>query len=434
MMRKNRKTFIRYVIPSTAAMLVTMLYVVVDGIFVGQGVGTNALAAVNLSLPFVLTMGAVSMMFTMGSAAVTAVRFGRGEKAGANQAFMVGFVLVLFFSLLFCLLGVLFPSHLAKAFGASPMLLEETAVYIRFYAMFDIFFCLSMFLAAAVRNDGNPALSMWAMLVGAISNIFLDWLFIFPLQMGVSGAAIASGIGQVLSCILLLFHFVLKKGNLCIRLKDMKYVKEISLCRKIVLRGTPEFVTQMNQSVTVFCYNLVVFRILGEMGVSAFAVVTYLLSLSVGLFTGVSQGVQPLFGRSFGNGDKKSEQNYFKLGIITNAGVALSIYLILFFFGKQIIPVFNGDSRLISIADTALKVYGISFIFAALNIIFTIYFLSTKQTSRAVLVSVLRSFLLNTLFIFLLPAIFGEKALWGGIIVAEFFTFLAAIYLKRERA
>lgn len=306
--------------------------------------------------------------------------------------------------------------------------------YIRFYAMFDIFFCLSMFLAAAVRNDGNPALSMWAMLVGAISNIFLDWLFIFPLQMGVSGAAIASGIGQVLSCILLLFHFVLKKGNLCIRLKDMKYVKEISLCRKIVLRGTPEFVTQMNQSVTVFCYNLVVFRILGEMGVSAFAVVTYLLSLSVGLFTGVSQGVQPLFGRSFGNGDKKSEQNYFKLGIITNAGVALSIYLILFFFGKQIIPVFNGDSRLISIADTALKVYGISFIFAALNIIFTIYFLSTKQTSRAVLVSVLRSFLLNTLFIFLLPAIFGEKALWGGIIVAEFFTFLAAIYLKRERA
>lgn len=101
MTRKNRKTFIRYVIPSTAAMLVTMLYVVVDGIFVGQGVGTNALAAVNLSLPFVLTMGAVSMMFTMGSATVTAVRFGRGEKAGANQAFMVGFVLVLFFSLLF---------------------------------------------------------------------------------------------------------------------------------------------------------------------------------------------------------------------------------------------------------------------------------------------------------------------------------------------
>ena len=148
-------------------------------------------------------------------------------------------------------------------------------------------------------------------------------------------------------------------------------------------------------------------------------------SSDLGLFTGVSQGVQPLFGRSFGNGDKKLEQNYFKLGIITNAGVALSIYLILFFFGKQIIPVFNGDSRLISIADTALKVYGISFIFAALNIIFTTYFLSTKQTSRAVLVSVLRSFLLNTLFIFLLPAIFGEKALWGGIIVAEFFTFLA---------
>lgn len=233
--------------------------------------------------------------------------------------------------------------------------------------------------------------------------------------MGVKGAAIASGLGQVLACLLLSTHFIRKKGSLSFSFR----VREKGLHREILLRGLPEFVNQMGQPVTIFCYNLLVMHFLGEIGVSAFSVVNYLVVITTAIFMGVSQGVQPLISRSFGEKNSAAEQFFFRMGLKANFVLALSVNLIMRLFGKGIIPMFNSHAELISIAYSCINVYGISFLFASINIVWITRLLATKQTRQAVLLSVLRSLLCNALLIFLIPILFGEKLIWTGIIAAE---------------
>lgn len=135
-----------------------------------------------------------------------AIRKGRGENEGANHAFMTSATLVLAAGIFMTLIGTAFPKQIAVLFGATDMLMEDTITYLRWYSMFSIFFTASILGSAFVRNDGSPGLAFWGMIAGAISNIFLDWLFVFPMQMGVKGAAIASGLGQLIACAVLFVY------------------------------------------------------------------------------------------------------------------------------------------------------------------------------------------------------------------------------------
>ena len=426
----NQKQFYNLVIPSVGAMLVSALYIVVDGIFVGQGVGVEGLAAVNIASPFLTIMTAITMMVTMGGSTITAIRFGKQDIPGANRSFIASIQIVAAFALFMAVCSLLFSKQISHFLGASNLLLEDTATYLKYYVVFSVFFCGAMVLSAFVRNDGNPQLAFWGMVVGAVSNIFLDWLFIFPLQMGVKGAAIASGLGQVMSCSLLVTHFIRKKGNLFFCFK----MDEKGLYREIITRGLPEFITQMGQPVTILCYNLIVIKAFGEIGVSAFSVVNYLVVITLAIFIGVSQGVQPLISRSFGEDNLENQQYYFKKGVKVNVLLAFIVNITMFLFGKWVIAIFNSDTQLIEIAKECMNIYSISFLFAAVNILFTTYFLATKHTRQAMVIAVLRSFICNTVCIFLLPVIFGENAIWTGIIMAEAIVMAVAVFTKHRLA
>lgn len=174
-------------------------------------------------------------------------------------------------------------------------------------------------------------------------------------------------------------------------------------------------------------------RFLGEIGVSAFSVVNYLVVITTAIFIGVSQGVQPLISRSFGEKDEPKERFFFRKGLTVNFILALSVNLVMLVFGKGIISVFNSDAQLISIAYSCINIYGISFLFASVNIVWVTHLLATKRTGQAVLLSMLRGLLCNTLFIFLVPAIFGKEAVWTGIIAAELVVMGTAITLTGRR-
>lgn len=305
-MKNDYRRFFQYVIPSIGAMLVSGLYFVVDGIFVGRGIGTNGLAAVSLSVPFISLLIAIPMMIAMGGASLTSISFGRGETEQANEHFNTSIFLVLVFALFMSVIAVSFPKIIAGLLGVNEALLEDTALYLKYFVVFGIFFSGAMVLAAFVRNDGNPKLVFWGMTVGAGCNIFLDWLFVFPLQMGLKGAAIASGLGQVLACAILSFHFILRKGSLRLSLSKITR-KEIG---SILHTGLPEFVTQMNSPVTTFCYNQIVIRTFGEIGMAAFSVVAYLLTIILAIFAGLAQGIQPLLSLSRGQGELERERKF----------------------------------------------------------------------------------------------------------------------------
>lgn len=243
-MNAKVKSLCGYIFPAMGGLFVTYLYNVVDGIFVGQGVGYAALGAVNIAVPFITFVVAIATMFPMGGATIVAIRIGRQDKKGANQAFMAAVILTLVMSILLMIVGMVFSRQIVDISGAGKLSdeMRKMAVdYQFYYSAFSIPMLMSTCLSVFVRNDGSPTLSFIGMCVGAIANIFLDWLFIFPLEMGIIGAAVASGLGQVFSVLVLLSHFWHKKG--CLKLNFIKL--DITLVKKICKRGIPEAISQL---------------------------------------------------------------------------------------------------------------------------------------------------------------------------------------------
>lgn len=371
------KYLFKYLSPAVGSLCVTYLYNIVDGIFVGQGVGDIALGAVNIAVPFVTFVVALAAMFPMGGATIVAIRKGRGDEEGANHAFMSSFIMTVAMSLFLMIIGMALPRQIAFICGAkSEEMLSLSTDYIFYYTLFSIPMLLSNCMSVFVRNDGSPSLAFWGMLSGAGANIFLDWLFIFPLKMGIIGAAIASGLGQVGSFLVLMCHFFFKKGNL--RIKKFKFTTQLSW--KICKRGVPEAVTQMNTPVTALCFNLVLGKLMGDIGISAFSVLSFIYSLANAMLSGVAQGLQPLWGNAYGKGEEKEIKFYTRAGIGINIILSVLIYGLLILFDVPVIKIFNSETQLVEIASKALPFFALSFIPMALNLIFSSLYLSTTRT------------------------------------------------------
>lgn len=431
MIRSKIRTLVKYTTPAIGSLCVTYLYNIVDGIFVGQGVGEIALGAVNIAVPFVTFVVAIAAMFPMGGATIVAIRKGRGDEKGANDAFMASFLMTAAMSILLMIIGMALPRQIAFICGAkSEEMLSLSTDYIFYYTAFSIPMLMSTCLSVFVRNDGSPSLAFWGMLSGAIANIFLDWLFIFPLKMGIIGAAIASGLGQIVSFLVLMCHFFFKKGTLRIG----KFTIEGSLAVKICKRGVPEAVTQLNTPVTALCFNLVLGRLIGDIGISAFSVLSFIYSLANAILSGVAQGLQPLWGNAYGKQEKDEINFYTRAGILMNLVLSVVIYIILLLLDVPIIRIFNNETQLVEIASKALPFFALSFIPMALNLIFSSLYLSTTRTMQSNVVAICRGIALKALCIFCMPLIFGVDAVWWAPFAAETITLIIAVILYKTKS
>ena len=410
-MNVNGKTLCRYILPATGGLCVTYLYNVVDGIFVGQGVGAAALGAVNLAVPFITSVVAIAAMFPMGGATVVAIRMGRGDQEGANRAFMTAFALTLLASVALMLVGMCFAQEIADLSGAARLsggMRTMAADYLFYYTAFSVPMLMSTCLSVFVRNDGSPALSF----VG----------------MGVVGAAIASGLGQVASVLVLLTHFLRKKG----RLRFCRFPVDPALIGKLCKRGLPEAVSQLNTPVTALCYNLVLANLMGDLGVSTFSVLSYLSSLANAILSSVAQGLQPLWGNCYGRRDTEGLRRLFRSGLAVNLAASAVIWGLLCLFDRPIIQVFSPDADLVRTAAGALPLFSLSFLPMALNLVCTAFLFSTKRTLPASVIDVSRGIVVKALAIFALPALLGSGAIWSAPLAAEVLTLLLASLLLRS--
>lgn len=414
-MENRRGNLCRYILPTVASSCCNFLYVVVDGIFVGQGVGVDALGAVNIAMPFTLITTALAMLMGIGGVTVTAIRLGRGDEKGANDAFLHASAISVAIGVLLMLAGMIFSRPVAAISGANGTFLELTATYIFYYSAFSLPFVCSILLQGFVRNDGSPGLVSVAVITGAVTNIFLDWLFVFPLKLGIAGAAVASGLGQVSSLLILLLHFVRRKGVLRLR----PFHLSPFLFWKIFKRGLPEMISQFGTPVTTVWMNHVLIRQLGDLAVSAFSVLAYLTSFSMGFFFGVSEGLQPLIGQSYGKKDPTALRWYFRAGLLINLAGSVLVFVLFLLWGGPICSLFNSDPRLVKTATDALPKFGWAFIVISQNLIISAYLYSTKRTLQAIIAAICRCLILNTLTILLLPLLFGGGLIWQTVGIAE---------------
>ena len=430
-MNPKVKQLCSYIFPAVGSLFVTYLYNVMDGIFVGQGVGSAALGAVNIGVPFITFAVAIVSMFPMGGATVIAIRMGRGDKEGANHAFMTALTLTVLTAVILTIIGTVFSQQIVDLSGARKLgdeMRRMSADYLFYYSAFSMPMLMSNCLSVFVRNDGSPTLSFIGMCTGAVSNIFLDWLFIFPFQMGVVGAAIASGLGQIFSLLVLLSHFIHKHGNLRIQRFSLQPV----LIKKICRRGAPEAVTQFTTPVTALCYNLVLAGLVGDIGVSTYSVLSFIYSLANAVLSGVAQGLQPLWGNSYGKQDTKEINDYFRFGMAINLVLSVLVSAGLILFDEPAIRIFSQDIELIKAASKALPVFALSFIPMALNLIYTSLLYSTKRTKQSDIIAICRGIVIKAIAIFCIPGLLGTKTIWAAPFVAEMITFAIAVVLTRK--
>ncbi|MEG0753476.1 MAG: MATE family efflux transporter [Angelakisella sp.] len=426
------RRFARYVLPSVTGMLVSSLYVVVDGIFVGRFIGADGIAAINLIWPFIAVFIAVTMMIGIGGAALMSHALGAGEQEKAKGIFHQSLWLLLAFSAVFSLCGMLLPQFFCRLMGADEAILPMCVDYLRWYMLFGVPYGLSMGLAAFVRNDNNPNLAFGAMVVGSLINVVLDYVAIVPLKGGMMGAAAASGMGQAICAVLLLFHFVGKKGVLNIRLPR----PNIRSMKNILSTGSPELMVNLCCPVSMLAYNYTLMHTVGADGVAAYGIIAYILTIFTSLFTGVSQGIQPILCYSRGAGDEHALQRFFRMGITVNLSLAVAVFLALRVWDGLVISIFTTDPVITAMTMEAFGIYSLSFLFGSVNVVCITYFLSTGQTRLANLLSFSRGVVLVLLFIVVLPPVFGIMGIWGTMTAAECMTFLIAMVsfwiLRRE--
>lgn len=428
MTSSRKKLVYKNVVPAILANACVFLFSVVDGIFVGNGAGSQALGAVNLALPFVLLAQALNAMASIGGVTITAIRFGRNDKEGAQSAFMHSLTLNLLVGCLITLSGSGFTGVVCSLLGASESYLQLVREYVFWYALFAIPNALSLNLQSFCRNDGSPGLVAITNVISTVLNIFLDWLFVFPLKMGVMGAAVATGISQTVGLLVILTHYVLKKGNLRIR----RYSPQGKLFRKIIFRGLPEAIAQFSTPVTTLCMNRTLIAAFGDIGINAFAIISYLSSFTMSAFFGASEGMQPLFGQAYGGKEDDDLKYYYRVGQTISIVGSVSCVAVYVIFPHFLCQLFGADEVTLDYTAAHMWEYCWGFVVGSANTLISAYFYSTKRSSQTIALNLVRSPIMNSLVITFLPKIFGSAVVWHTFGIYEVIVLVIAFGLKKS--
>lgn len=428
MASSRNQNIIKYVIPTMLGSVCFFMFTIVDGIFVGHGVGTDALGAVNLVMPFVMVVNALFMLATIGGVTIVAIRLGKGDETGANQAFMHSITVAILISVVLCALGTLCTDTLCRLMGANDTFFEMTREYLFWYSVFIIPSGMSTALQGFCRNDGSPVLVSAAVVAGTVCNIFGDWLLIFPMQMGLAGAAIATGVSQTVTFLIVLSHFLRRQGVL----RFSRYRADRALFGEVALRGLPECIAQFATPVTTLWMNSVLIAQIGDVAVNAYSIISYVASFSVAIFFGTAEGLQPLFGHCYGSKDEESLHYYFKAGILINFFGSVIINLLLLVVGDSVCQLFGADADTLQFTVQSMPLYAWGFIVMSFNTIISAYLYSTTRTKQAVIINTLRSLIVNTLVIRILPTVFGKGIIWFTFGIYEAIVLVVAVILVRR--
>lgn len=426
----SRELFRHYALPQMLGLLFNSVYVIVDGIFIGNVLGRDSMAAAGVAVPLVEILIAISMAVGSGAGVMISGQLARGKDRQARSVFNAALICTAALSVLIALLGNVFLHSIADLFGATPRIHAEAVTYMRYIVSLSPFMLFSYLLNSLTRNDGAPKLAMFAMSFGSVSNIFLDYLFMCPMNMGIGGAALATALGPIFSVMIMLPHFLKKKGNL--------YFTSEHFSPKLVLRvlefGFPSFIMEFTIGIVTFIYNKAIVRYgFGEIGLAAYLVIGYLILIVLTLFLGMAEGLQPVFSYLYGAGENDRCESMRRYAVRTALITGAVIYVVIIFFSKYFYMIFNpGDTDLVRFASQKSIRYFWGFFAAGINIIMISFWQSVQKTGFSLLTALSRSVIWQPLFILLLPHIFGNEAVWFCHSVSECATLLLVTVLLKK--
>lgn len=425
-----KKTFIRYVSTNILGMIGLSCYILADTFFIANGLGADGLAALNLAISIFNFISATGLMIGIGGAIKYSICLAQNKKEKANITFTTSIKLGIVAGFLFLLIGIFASDPIATLLGANENTFSMTNTYLKTILSFAPFFIVNNIFIAFVRNDGNPKLSMIAMLTGSISNIILDYIFIFPLGWGMFGAAFATGLAPIISICILMKHVIDKKN----RFHFVKSKINLNMIKSICSLGLSSFIGEFASGIILIIFNLIILKIAGNTGVAAYGIVANLALVATAIFTGVAQGTQPLLSLYYGKRNHELIKKTAKYGIYTSLGIVVVLYGFIILFRSQMVEIFNKDhiTLLSETASYGLLIYFTGFFFAGLNILLSTLLSSIDKPKEAFTVSMLRGGVLIIPLAFILSTALQMTGVWISFPLSELLTLLVGTIVSRK--
>lgn len=419
------KRLLQFVISPVLMMICTSLYSIVDGFFVSNYVGKTSFAAVNLIMPVCMGLGTIGTMIGTGGSAVVSKALGEGKQEQANQYFSLLVYFSIFLSILLSIIGFIFARPIAALLGAENELLENCVTYSRilFIAM-TAFILQSIFQSFFVTAE-KPGLSLKISIMAGLTNMVLDYLFISVFHWGISGAAAATGIGQVVGGIIPIIYFIRKNDSLL-------QLTKATMNKKVLIRtfvnGSSEMITNLSTSLVNILYNFQLMKLAGENGVAAYGIIMYVNFIFMAIFFGYSIGSAPIIGFHYGAANYKELKNLFRKSLILMSSAGIILTLLAEILTNPLVTIFASyDKELFDMTCHGFRLYSFAFIVMGINVWGSSFFTALGNGGISATISFMRTLVFQIAVVLILPIFLDIDGIWLAIVVAELLALIVTI-------
>lgn len=429
--RNTVGAILQFSVPAIIAMVLTSLITVVDGYFIGNYVGEQGLAAVNLGLPVIYLFLSVGLMVSVGGVAIAGMSYGAGDTQACNQVFRQTVATTIAFSVLTGLLVALFLEPVLDILGAKGMVRNYFRTYYGILLLELVVMVVNSSFGMFIRGEGEPQYYMKVNIVSVLTNVELDYLFAVVLHMGIAGIAFASLISAVVSFVLILYFF-LRKAKVY-RLGRFSF--SAAVLKRTLLNGSSEFVGEMSTGIAMFAYNYVIMRRIGVDGVTAFTIVGYVSYVFSMIVIGFGQGASPLVSFSYGAGEYGLARRLRRRTNVLVFTIGAVIFLVMVFLSRWYSGLFVKKDAIQEMVQSGMTIFMVSFFFSGVNAVTSFYFTAIGKAFESAVISLSRGLVVLLACIFVLPTFLGMTGVWLAAPMTEIITVCisaAALFLDNR--
>ena len=423
---------LKFSIPAAISLLITAIYNIVDRIFVGNIIGTSALAGLSICFPLSFMMVAFGLTCSAGGSSLFSLFAGKNDQRSMNRVFGNALMLVVAFELLLSVLLLLFSEPILRVFGVTETAYPYASVYYRIVTLGCLFQGLTLVFCDFVRVSGKPVLGMFVTGVGAVTNILLDAVFVAVLKWGVAGAAWATVLGQIVSA--LFGAFLIFSGKSRVEIRKDTFSFDSGLARRIVSCGFAFWIAQMAMGLISLVYNSQLGKYGSDTAISVYAVVASIMTFVIMPASGISQGIQPIVGNNYGAGDYRRVMSTLYQGSGLSVGITCVIWVAVMLFPRQILMVFGATEEMLAIGVPGLRTNFCITPILGFVMLATTFFQSIAKPLPSIIITFLRQILFLIPFLYLFPALWGINGIFAAQPVSDALALvLSLILVSRER-
>lgn len=424
-------SLLRFAFPTMVMMVFMSLYTIMDGIFISRLVGTDALSATNIVYPAISLLIAIGVMLATGGSAIIAKKLGEKKEKEACEDFSFLVLAAVVIGIIFMVFGNLFINPIVHLLGATDVLMDYCVGYLSVCLFLAPACILQLVFQTFFVTAGKPVLGLALTISGGIANMILDYVFMGVFHMGVEGAALATGIGQLIPALAGIIYFLFVRHSLYLVKPKIRW----SVLAESSFNGSSEMVTNLSGAIVTFLYNIMMLKLVGEAGVAAITIVLYGQFLFNALYMGFSMGVAPVISYNYGSGNQRLLKRIFKIcvGFIAISSIIVTVFALV--MSPVIVEIFTpAGTETYALAKTGFFLFSLNFVFAGINIFSSSMFTAFSDGKTSAIISFVRTFVLIVINILVLPTLIGVNGVWLSVPLAEFMSvFLSGYFFIRKK-